>query len=116
MSMRLGTVPSDLPFKTNPPVELISSLERLLLKPEPGMAANCSFFWTLVSLEAAIKAKLALSPAARPAGTVSLNWEFAAGHWAELPPPMVHRVPGVEDPVTTQFPAVYWAVMSWLTA
>src|SRR5690348_10456470 len=59
-SMRVGF--AAVPTAWNPAPAAISSLERLLLKLEPVVAANCSFFWTLVSLDAAIVAKLPESP------------------------------------------------------
>src|SRR6266478_7791939 len=101
MSIRVGTVPSDLPFRTNPAPAAISILERLLLKPEPGMAANCSFFCWPESWEAAIRAKSNLSPSLGvPWLTVKLNWVILDGQLVGAPETMLQSSPVVEEAVT----------------
>src|SRR6266480_4071248 len=103
MSISVGTVPSDLPLRTNPPAELIVILERPLFKPAAD-GPNCSFFCWLESWEAAIKAKSALSPVTAPAPPMA-RW-----NWTGLPQSalllgaIVQSVPVVEEPVTTQLP------------
>ena len=71
--MTLGAV--DTPIASNPAPGAISILERPWLKVEPVMAANFSFFWTKVPLEAAMVAKLALS-LVRGELTEALSREF----------------------------------------
>src|SRR5258708_7744606 len=110
--MRVGCVAEPTAWKPAP--EAISILDRPWLYEEAA-APICSCFWTLVSLEAAIKAKSARSPllAAVP--------PMARWNWTGLPQSalllgaIVQGGPVGEEPVTNQLPAEEGRMISRLT-
>src|SRR5205809_964278 len=109
MSIKVGTVPSDLPLSTKPPVASISILERpvLLFQVELAVAdlPNCSFFCWPESWEAATRTKFTTSPVWWPAAWVKVmpNCAFELGKLVAAPrePLKVPRTPELE-PLTCQ--------------
>src|SRR4051812_29148019 len=102
--MSVGLAVADWPTAWNPAPGATVNFERLLLNVLSALAKS-SFFWRLVSLEAAINAKSRKSPVAGVAPTtVRLNCGFEVGQ-SEVPPAepeMVQSVPEVLEPVSTQ--------------
>src|SRR5690242_3425266 len=109
--MRVGA--EETPRSWNPPLE--STVNRLL-PPVHGPVSKINCFRTLASWEAAIKAKLALSPTAKDAGTVKLNWTGLPQSLVWPVRASVQIVPEVEEPVTTQLVPLSVIVTNWLTA
>src|SRR5437879_9582132 len=100
--MSVGVV--ELPLRMSPAPPAIVILERPLLKVELEEPTR-NFFWIFWSLEAAIKAKSRKSPfcGLPPPVTVRLNW-VGVPQLRGLPEVGLHKVPGMEEPVTTHCP------------